>query len=42
VGGNGDTDTLNPGIYVIYGGKLQFESGANGHSNLAATASSST
>ena len=34
VGGNGDTDTLNPGIYVIYGGKLQFESGANGHSNL--------
>ena len=29
VNGNGDTVTLNPGIYVINGGSLHFESGAN-------------
>jgi hypothetical protein len=34
VGGNGATVTLNPGVYVINGGQLHFESGANGHSNL--------
>jgi hypothetical protein len=34
VGANGSTDTLNPGVYVINGGSLTFESGANGHSNL--------
>lgn len=34
VGSNGATVTLNPGIYVINGGSLHFESGANGHSNL--------
>ena len=28
VGVNGDTDTLNPGIYVIYGGEMHFASGA--------------
>jgi len=30
VNGNGDTTTLNPGIYVINGGELHFESGTNG------------
>jgi Flp pilus assembly protein TadG len=30
VNGNGDTVTLNPGIYVINGGELHFESGTNG------------
>jgi Flp pilus assembly protein TadG len=34
VGANGSTCTLNPGIYVINGGELHFESGANSHSNL--------
>jgi Flp pilus assembly protein TadG len=34
IGLNGDTDTLKPGIYVIYGGEMHFASGANGHSNL--------
>jgi Flp pilus assembly protein TadG len=29
VGGNGNTVTLNPGIYVINGGSLHFESGTN-------------
>jgi hypothetical protein len=29
VDGNGDTATLNPGIYVISGGELHFESGTN-------------
>jgi Flp pilus assembly protein TadG len=29
VNGNGDTVTLNPGIYVINGGSLHFESGSN-------------
>jgi Flp pilus assembly protein TadG len=30
IGGNGMSDILNPGIYVINGGKLSFESGAGG------------
>jgi len=30
VNGNGDTVTLDPGIYVINGGALHFESGTNG------------
>jgi hypothetical protein len=34
VGSNGATVTLNPGIYVINGGALHFESGSGGHSNL--------
>jgi Flp pilus assembly protein TadG len=34
VGENGDTDTLNPGIYVITTGKLHFGSGAS-HSNIS-------
>jgi hypothetical protein len=34
VGANGATVTLNPGIYVINGGELHFEIGANNHSNL--------
>jgi hypothetical protein len=34
VGANGSTCTLNPGIYVINGGELHFESGASNHSNL--------
>jgi Flp pilus assembly protein TadG len=34
VGSNGSTCTLNPGTYVINGGELHFESGANNHSNL--------
>jgi Flp pilus assembly protein TadG len=34
VGANGSTCTLNPGIYVINGGTLHFESGAGGYSNL--------
>lgn len=29
VNGNGDTVTLNPGVYVINGGELHFESGTN-------------
>jgi hypothetical protein len=33
VGANGSTCTLNPGIYVIYGGTLHFESGSGGYSN---------
>jgi Putative Flp pilus-assembly TadE/G-like len=33
VGANGSTCTLNPGIYVINGGNLHFESGANNASN---------
>jgi Flp pilus assembly protein TadG len=33
VNGNGDTVTLNPGIYVINGGELHFESGTNGGGN---------
>lgn len=33
VNGNGDTVTLNPGIYVISGGSLHFESGTNGGGN---------
>jgi Flp pilus assembly protein TadG len=33
VNGNGDTTTLNPGIYVISGGSLHFESGTNGGGN---------
>lgn len=33
VGGNGTTVTLNPGVYVINGGELHFESGANNASN---------
>lgn len=34
VGANGATVTLNPGVYVISGGTLEFESGANNKSNL--------
>lgn len=34
VGANGATVTLNPGVYVINGGELHFESGANNQSNL--------
>jgi len=34
VGANGSTCTLNPGIYVINGGVLHFESGSGGYSNL--------
>jgi hypothetical protein len=34
IGSNGATVTLNPGTYVINGGELHFESGANSHSNL--------
>jgi Flp pilus assembly protein TadG len=34
VGANNSTCTLNPGTYVINGGELHFESGANSHSNL--------
>ena len=34
LGANGTSDTLKPGTYVINGGYLTFESGANGHSNL--------
>jgi Flp pilus assembly protein TadG len=33
VGANGDAVNLNSGIYVIYGGSLHFESGANNASN---------
>jgi Flp pilus assembly protein TadG len=33
VGSNGDTVNLNAGIYVINGGELHFESGANNASN---------
>jgi Flp pilus assembly protein TadG len=33
VGTNGDAVNLNPGIYVINGGSLHFESGANNASN---------
>jgi len=33
VNGNGDTVTLNPGIYVINGGALHFLSGTNGGGN---------
>lgn len=33
VGSNGQKVTLNPGIYVINGGQLHFESGAGGVSN---------
>ena len=33
VGSNGDAVNLNSGIYVITGGSLHFESGANNHSN---------
>lgn len=33
VGANGDAVTLNSGIYVINGGELHFESGANNASN---------
>lgn len=34
IGANTDVVTLNPGIYVINGGTLEFKSGANGWSNL--------
>jgi len=34
IGANGDTVTLSPGIYVINGGELHFEYGANSKSNL--------
>jgi Flp pilus assembly protein TadG len=34
IGSNNDTVTLNPGIYVINGGTVEFKSGANGKSNL--------
>ncbi len=34
IGANGDKVTLNPGIYVINGGTLHFESGANNASNI--------
>jgi Flp pilus assembly protein TadG len=34
VGDNNKIVTLNPGIYVINGGTLHFESGNSGHSNL--------
>jgi hypothetical protein len=34
VGANGDAVTLNPGIYVINGGELHFESGSSNKSNL--------
>jgi Flp pilus assembly protein TadG len=34
VGANNSIDTLTPGIYVISGGYLHFESGNSGHSNL--------
>lgn len=33
VGANGDAVTLNPGIYVINGGQLHFESGSGGYAN---------
>ncbi len=33
IGSNNDTVNLNPGIYVINGGTVEFKSGANGHSN---------
>jgi Flp pilus assembly protein TadG len=33
IGANGDKVNLNPGIYVINGGSLHFESGANNASN---------
>jgi hypothetical protein len=33
VGANGSTCTLSPGIYVINGGELHFESGSGGYSN---------
>ena len=33
IGANGSTVTLNPGTYVINGGQLHFESGANNKSN---------
>lgn len=34
VGANGDAVTLNPGVYVINGGELHFESGTGNKSNL--------
>ncbi len=34
VGGNGTSDTLNPGTYVIASGWLTFDGGSGGHSNL--------
>jgi Flp pilus assembly protein TadG len=34
IGSNNDTVTLNPGIYVINGGTVEFKSGANNKSNL--------
>ena len=34
VGFNSDSVTLNPGIYVINGGTLQFNNGSNGYANL--------
>lgn len=37
IGANGDAVTLNPGIYVINGGSLHFESGTGGYSNLGGT-----
>jgi hypothetical protein len=33
VNGNGDTTTLNAGVYVVNGGVLHFESGTNGGGN---------
>jgi Flp pilus assembly protein TadG len=33
IGSNGDAVNLNPGIYVINGGEIHFESGANNASN---------
>jgi Flp pilus assembly protein TadG len=34
LGGNGTSDTLKPGTYVINGGWLTFNTGSGGHSNL--------
>lgn len=34
LGGNGTSDTLRPGTYVISGGWLTFDTGSGGHSNL--------
>jgi Flp pilus assembly protein TadG len=34
IGGNGTSDTLKPGTYVISGSWLTFDTGSGGHSNL--------
>jgi Flp pilus assembly protein TadG len=34
IGGNGTSDTLKPGTYVISGGWLTFDTGSGGHANL--------